>query len=122
MKLFHMVVCLMLLSGSAMAQQTIPVPLPGPTQNTLQNTQGKAYTRYKVLAVPRNSVVIIDNQNTCNAPQNLVGKSYHVLDTMHFSQPIRILGPQALVTMEHLADRINFLLNEEGIIREVRCG
>lgn len=53
---------------------------------------------------------------------HLIGEHSDVLSGATFDGPVRILEFGALMTMDYLAERINFRLNEDGTIAEISCG
>ncbi len=54
--------------------------------------------------------------------QDLVGRDRSVAEELQLVQPHRIYGPGEAVTMDYRPDRLNFVIGEDGKIREVRCG
>ncbi len=56
------------------------------------------------------------------ALQGLVGQPRSVLDTMRFSQPVRVIAPGSAVTMDYVPQRLNIVLNTAGKIAQVQCG
>lgn len=54
--------------------------------------------------------------------QGLVGQPESVLQTMRFSQPLRIIRPGMAVTMDYAPNRLNIELDEFGTISRLRCG
>ena len=70
----------------------------------------------------RNNITVVNQQPTCNPPQNLVGRSIGQIEGMRFNQPVRILRPNEMITSDYDARRINIGLDMNGIIREVHCG
>lgn len=65
-----------------------------------------------------------DTPDTCGAGalSALVGSSGTVLDTARFAQPIRVIRPGDMVTMDFNPSRINFELDAQGRIARVYCG
>ena len=63
-------------------------------------------------------------QDACGAAelQTLVGQDEAVLDGMRFSQPIRVIRPGMMVTMEYAEGRLTIEVDEAGVIIGVRCG
>ena len=63
-------------------------------------------------------------ENACGAAemQPLVGQPASVLDTMRFSQPMRVITPGMAVTMEFNAERLNIEIDEAKRISRVACG
>lgn len=62
--------------------------------------------------------------DTCGAASfnRYVGQPSSALDTVRFSQPVRIIPPDTAVTMDFNPERLNFDLDEDGTIVGVRCG
>ena len=54
--------------------------------------------------------------------QGLVGQPESVLQTMRFSQPLRIIRPGMAVTMDYSPNRLNIELDAAGTIIRVHCG
>ncbi|MFC7705849.1 I78 family peptidase inhibitor [Plastorhodobacter daqingensis] len=54
--------------------------------------------------------------------QNLLGQNRNVLATMAFTGPVRVIGPDDMVTMDYLPHRINFDVDSSGRIQNIRCG
>ena len=65
-----------------------------------------------------------DPVNQCGAAdlQGLVGQPAAVLETMRFSQPIRIILPGQAITMDYSPNRLNIEINEADRIARVSCG
>jgi len=57
-----------------------------------------------------------------SALQDLVGQPGSVLETMRFSQDLRVIPPGTAVTMDYREDRLNIDLDEAGQITRVWCG
>lgn len=54
--------------------------------------------------------------------QSLLGQPQAVLNTMKFSQPLRVIPPMGRVTMDYWAHRLNIDVDARGVITAVRCG
>ena len=54
--------------------------------------------------------------------QGLVGQSGEIARMLVLDQPVRAIAPNSPVTRDYRLDRINFDLDENGIITVVRCG
>ena len=54
--------------------------------------------------------------------QNLIGQPKAVLETMRFSQRIRVITPGMAVTMDFAPNRLNIHVSDAGIITALRCG
>lgn len=63
-------------------------------------------------------------QDSCGAGQlqGLVGQPAAALQAMRFSQPLRVIGPDTMVTLDYNADRLNIHVDEEEKISRVVCG
>lgn len=63
-------------------------------------------------------------ENACGADdlQGLVGQSAAVLETMRFSQVVRVIRPGMAVTMDFSAQRLNIEVDEAEVISRVSCG
>jgi hypothetical protein len=63
-------------------------------------------------------------QNACGAEalQGLVGQSARVLETMRFSQDVRVLQPGTAVTMDFSPTRLNIEIDAAERIVRVFCG
>ena len=57
-----------------------------------------------------------------SALQGLVGQPQAVLQTMRFSQPVRVIGYGMAVTMDFSPDRLNIEMGPDGRIARVYCG
>jgi hypothetical protein len=71
---------------------------------------------------PVTSPPALPTQDTCNPPTNLVGQSKDVLKTMKFVGPVRILGPDSVMTMDYSPARLNIIVSKDNIIKSVKCG
>ena len=65
-----------------------------------------------------------DMVENCGAEdlQNLIGQPKSVLDSMRFSQTLRVIEPGMMVTEDYSPSRLNIYVNGAGIISELRCG
>ena len=63
-------------------------------------------------------------ENACGADdlQGLVGQKASVLETMRFSQVVRVIRPGMAVTMDFSAERLNIEVDEAEVISRVSCG
>jgi len=61
---------------------------------------------------------------TCGAEgfQGLVGQSGEIARLLELEQPARVIASDDMVTADYRPDRINFDLDEDDRIVEVRCG
>jgi hypothetical protein len=57
-----------------------------------------------------------------SALQSLIGRKESVLETMRFSQPMRVIQPGTMVTMDFQENRVNFNIDDTGFITSVTCG
>ncbi len=66
----------------------------------------------------------IPEDDACGASgfEALVGQSQDVFAAMTFPETTRFIYPDTLVTMDFNAERLNFNIDENGIITGVRCG
>ena len=53
---------------------------------------------------------------------HLIGQPRAAVEALTFDGPMRIIPPGARVTMDFRPDRINFDLDENGVVTRVRCG
>lgn len=62
--------------------------------------------------------------DACNAAgwTWLIGEPVDVVAASTFPAPMRVIGPGDAVTMEYLANRLNVVYDENGIVTDVRCG
>ena len=62
--------------------------------------------------------------DACGAAQlqGLVGQPATALQAIRFSQPMRVIGPDMMVTQEYNAARLNMYLDDAGMISRVVCG
>lgn len=54
--------------------------------------------------------------------QMLVGQPIGEVHTDSLPQPLRIYGPDEMVTMDYRPDRMNLVLDADDIVLEVKCG
>jgi len=57
-----------------------------------------------------------------SAHQDLLGRPGRLLDGMRFARDVRVIRPGTAVTMDFSADRLNFRLDDRGVIVQVVCG
>ncbi|MGR3659754.1 MAG: I78 family peptidase inhibitor [Paracoccaceae bacterium] len=69
-------------------------------------------------------VVNLGGPDACGAQalQYLIGQDKSVVQTLQFSDPVRVLNPGDIMTMDFNPHRLNIMLDNAGIITEVRCG
>lgn len=65
-----------------------------------------------------------DAPASCGADglQGLVGQDRRVLETLRFSQPLRVIAPGTAVTMDFSPFRLNIETEAAGRITRVYCG
>jgi len=63
-------------------------------------------------------------ENACGAAglQTLLGQPSSVLETMRFSNTVRVIRPGMAVTMDYIAKRLNIEVDDAGTITRVSCG
>ena len=61
-------------------------------------------------------------QCAAEAYQVLVGQPIGEIDTDSLPVPLRIYGPDQMITMDYRPDRMNIVLDADDIVVEVRCG
>jgi len=63
-------------------------------------------------------------QDTCNAAQysSLIGAHATDLERTLILQPVRVIRPDSLVTMDFLPTRLNFHINGRNEIARISCG
>ena len=54
--------------------------------------------------------------------QQLVGQPASTLETMRFSQQLRVINPGQMVTMDYLEGRLNIAIDDQDRISRVYCG
>ncbi|MGP3696820.1 I78 family peptidase inhibitor [Rhodobacter sp. NSM] len=54
--------------------------------------------------------------------QGLVGQPAEVLETIRFTQPVRVVQPGQAVTMDFSPNRLTIETNEAGRIVRIACG
>lgn len=61
---------------------------------------------------------------SCGAEEmsHLMGLQRAQLESIAFSQPHRILGPDDAVTMDFRGERVNFGLDDSGTVVRIYCG
>jgi len=64
------------------------------------------------------------NGQTCNASkiQTFVGQPLSSAEKTLLLQPVRVIRPNQMVTMDYLEGRLNILVDENELIRRVYCG
>ncbi|GAA5075887.1 hypothetical protein KUV65_09645 [Maritalea mobilis] len=62
--------------------------------------------------------------DTCGAAQYeyLLGQPYQEAEALEFEGPVRIHAFNAMITMDHLPNRINFVYGPDGMIMRISCG
>jgi hypothetical protein len=56
------------------------------------------------------------------AYRSYVGQPVSALEALQLSQPVRVIGPDDVVTMDFNPRRLNFKHDAAGVIRSVTCG
>lgn len=88
------------------------------TRSTVPNQQ-----TYSVIPIPNSTRKVIKYTTTeCGPPERLLGKHRDILGTLPFNQPIRVIAPNTAYTEDFNPQRINFLVDDRGIIRGINCG
>lgn len=59
---------------------------------------------------------------SCIKPLDLIGQSHEIFQRVKFKYTVRVLWPDTPATMDYSPTRTNFILDKQGIIREIRCG
>ncbi len=74
-------------------------------------------------APPAETAASLDDPDACGASdyQALIGSNIAAAD-LPTDMNVRILRPGAIATMDYRPDRLNVLLDEDGVITRVRCG
>ncbi|MCC5973726.1 MAG: hypothetical protein JJT81_06695 [Rubellimicrobium sp.] len=62
--------------------------------------------------------------DTCNANARvmLVGQPASALERVEIVAPVRVIRPNTAVTMDFREDRINFYVDDNGLITNILCG
>ena len=58
----------------------------------------------------------------CGLPQQMLGKHVEELRNMRFSQPVRVLQPGQYKTGDFNPKRLNFGIDNRGVILAISCG
>lgn len=63
-------------------------------------------------------------EDACGASrlQGLVGQPEAVLETLRFTQTLRVIHPGTAVTMDYSPFRLNILIADTGLIDRISCG
>lgn len=72
--------------------------------------------------VPQTGSDTLESECGATDMQTLVGQPEDVLEEMRLQGPIRILGPDDAMTMDHRPDRTNIEIDEDGLINRIWCG
>ncbi len=75
----------------------------------------------------KRQVVIINNTSPANPqkcvePTGYVGQPVRILYGVSFPFAVRVIKPGDMMTMDYSPNRLNIFLDENDIMREVRCG
>ena len=73
---------------------------------------------------PGETVATPPAEDACGATglQNLLGQPASSLDSMRFSQPLRVIRPGMAVTMDFSAERLNIDIDQNEKISRITCG
>ncbi len=52
----------------------------------------------------------------------LIGQPQSALETVELPELYRVIGPDMAVTMDHRPNRLNILIDEDGVILSAACG
>ncbi len=52
---------------------------------------------------------------------DLIGDNADVLKSLELPKPHRIIHPNTIVTADYIQTRVNFLINEAGVIDNIKC-
>lgn len=76
------------------------------------------------LVACQETVVAEKPVESCGAEEmsHLMGLQRAQLESIAFSQPHRILGPNDPATMDFRGDRVNFALDDSGTVVRIYCG
>ncbi len=77
-----------------------------------------------VLAACSSAETVDPAADACGAEAlaNLVGQDMSALSAMTFPDTTRFIGPNDAITMDFSPTRLNFDLDEDGVILRVWCG
>lgn len=96
---------------------------PTMAQDYLTRSTVPSQKMISVIPIPGSDRKVIKYTTTeCGPPERLLGKHRDVLGTLQFNQPIRVIEPNMAVTQDFNPNRINFLVDDRGIIRGINCG
>ncbi len=72
----------------------------------------------------KNPVLDRSDYNACGASaySDRVGKNHKAYDFSAPNRPVRILGPDTAMTMDHRIDRLNVDIDAAGRITRIWCG
>ena len=62
-------------------------------------------------------------EDTCGlaAAQQYIGQNASVLEAVEFAGPVRILHPNTAMTMDFRQNRLNFSVDDKGVITRAYC-
>ncbi len=77
-----------------------------------------------VACAPTEKSMMVPEISACDvgALDEFVGAGREVLSGVVFKVPMRWIEPDGIITMDYNPERINFKLDEGGIITRVYCG
>lgn len=77
-----------------------------------------------LLLIPGTAFAQTGTSDTCGAAgfQGLVGQQARIAAMLILEQPKRVIRPGTIVTRDFRAERINFAVDDAGLITRVTCG
>lgn len=79
--------------------------------------------QYTLTPIPGTNKSVLNYTTTeCAPPQGLIGRHMDTLQDLSFQNPIRVLKPGDMKTMDFNPKRINFGVDHRGYIRAISCG
>ena len=58
----------------------------------------------------------------CTIPDGLIGKPHTEIQKLKITAPVRVIFPNDSVTSDNVANRLNFKVDKNGIIKSITCG
>lgn len=96
---------------------------PAFAQQDLTRSGIPSQRQYSLTPIPGTNKSVLSYTTTeCRPPERLLGKHYDTLQNLKFDHPIRVLQPGQMKTMDYNPKRINFGVDNRGIIRAISCG
>ena len=67
---------------------------------------------------------VLPANDSCNAAKiaSHIGKHTKSLETVLLLQPVRIIAPGTMVTMDYIESRLNIYTDDAGLIQRLGCG